>query len=190
MKTIDVRIEWTCPEPLTVEQIKHALSEQYIDDFTVRALPQPERDYHAELYSDCLSYRHDFGLLTYDEQTRVRDEVLRIKKLKLPQPEQGQGEINPDEVDDAGFELEDKDNGTPYQPIPAKVEVRCDTCGRGVASPCPGRTEPMQDDCKNWIPETAKVEPKCTCAAGGGGDGTWRDPFCPKCAPLADEAHK
>ena len=31
---------------------------------------------HADLYNACLSYRHDFGLLSFDEQTRVRDEAL------------------------------------------------------------------------------------------------------------------
>ncbi len=31
---------------------------------------------HDELYNACLSYRHDYGLLSYDEQTRVRDEAL------------------------------------------------------------------------------------------------------------------
>ena len=31
---------------------------------------------HNDLYNACVSYRHDFGLLSYDEQTRVRDEAL------------------------------------------------------------------------------------------------------------------
>ena len=31
---------------------------------------------HSDLYNACLSYRHDFGLLSFDEQTRVRDEAL------------------------------------------------------------------------------------------------------------------
>ena len=31
---------------------------------------------HANILHACMAYRHDFGLLTYDEQTRVRDEAL------------------------------------------------------------------------------------------------------------------
>lgn len=31
---------------------------------------------HADLYNACMSYRHDFGLLSFDEQARVRDQAL------------------------------------------------------------------------------------------------------------------
>jgi hypothetical protein len=41
-----------------------------------------------------------------------------------------------------------------WQPAGGKVnlDIRCDTCGRDVAK-CPGRTAPLFEDCKNWIPK-------------------------------------
>jgi hypothetical protein len=38
---------------------------------------ESDRPEHAELYAACMAYRHDFGLLDFDAQTRLRDEALR-----------------------------------------------------------------------------------------------------------------
>ena len=65
-----------CYHPSILEAIKEAHEEIQL----IKEEPAKEKlvvPSHEELFNACMSYRHDFGLLSFDEQTIVRDHALR-----------------------------------------------------------------------------------------------------------------